>query len=561
MSLGKTPDTEDLFRSARALCEPKLQATSLYRLLAEQGSRLFADESFADLFQQVGRDSVPPRVVATVMVLQRIEGASDREAVDRLSFDLRWKYAAGVDLDFPSFAHTVLVNMRARLRRSDRPNRIFEVVLEVAKEAGLVGRKRVLDSTALFDAVATQDTVTMIRAAIRAVLKTASKALGDEIRAQLLRDDDYAQAGKPSCDWQDAAEREALVDALARDGHAVIKLLEGRALDTKLHEAVQLLTTVLGQDIVLDKGANDDDDDDTGSAGSVVVKSTVGDAAKGAGGDCLSIYRIAERVAPNRVVSTVDTDARHGRKTSSHKFTGYKGHIAIDPDSEIITATAVTPANVGDAGPAEELLRDILPPTASGNEQSSQASTQPAAEPAEVYGDASYGTADLVERLEAAGIEANTKVQPPAAREGMFPQDAFCIDLEADTVRCPAGTLVSIRRNKDEQGRAHFGQACKDCPLKTQCTKSKRGRTILVHPKHGTLDRARKRQRDPQWKRRYTATRPKVERKFAHLMRPKHGARRARVRGTDRVAHDFSMLAAATNLKRIAKLGVTLSPR
>ena len=117
---------------------------------------------------------MPPRIVATVMTLQRLEGLSDREAVERFSFDLRWKYACGgLDYEYVGFVHTVLVDMRARLRRSKHPDRIFESVLAVAKSAGLVGRKRVLDSTALYDAVATQDTVTLVRSAIRALLRTA----------------------------------------------------------------------------------------------------------------------------------------------------------------------------------------------------------------------------------------------------------------------------------------------------------------------------------------------------------------------------------------------------
>jgi len=139
--------------------------------LREQGEALFGDEKFADLFQDVGRRSVAPRIVATVMVMQRLEGLSDREAVEHFAFDIRWKYATGVALDYPSFVHTVLVDMRARLRGSKSPNRIFEAVLVLAKEAGWVGRKRVLDSTALYDAVATQDTVTMIRSSIRALLR------------------------------------------------------------------------------------------------------------------------------------------------------------------------------------------------------------------------------------------------------------------------------------------------------------------------------------------------------------------------------------------------------
>ena len=161
MTLGRAPVQDDAFRSTRSFCEERLSPTSIYRLLHDEAHRLFPDEMFADLFTSRGRNSVPPRVIAVVMVLQRIEGLSDREAAERFEFDARWKYAAGgLDFEYPGFFHTVLVDMRARLRGSKRPDRIFEAVLDVAKAAGLVGRKRVLDSTALYDAVATQDTVT-----------------------------------------------------------------------------------------------------------------------------------------------------------------------------------------------------------------------------------------------------------------------------------------------------------------------------------------------------------------------------------------------------------------
>src|SRR5260221_78794 len=168
----------------------------------------------ADLFTDVGRRSVPPMIVAVVMVLQRIEGLSDREAVDRFAFDARWKYAAGgLDFDYPGFVHTVLVDMRARLARSKRPDRIFEVTLEAARQARLVGPRRGPDSTALYDAVATMDTVTLVRSAIRGLLRACDRELAGELRAVLRRDDDYAAAGKPACDYDDAAAREALVDA------------------------------------------------------------------------------------------------------------------------------------------------------------------------------------------------------------------------------------------------------------------------------------------------------------------------------------------------------------
>jgi hypothetical protein len=208
---------------------------------------------FADLFTEVGRRSVPPMIVAVVMVLQRIEGCSDREAVDRFAFDARWKYAAGgLDFDYPGFVHTVLVDMRARLGRSQRPDRIFEVTLEVAKAAGLVGRKRVLDSTPLYDAVATMDTVTLIRSAIRGLLKVVEADLERELRGRLCGGDDYASCGKPVCDYDDPAARQALVDALAGDAMALLDALDGRELDAGVSRAAQLLATVVGQDLDCD---------------------------------------------------------------------------------------------------------------------------------------------------------------------------------------------------------------------------------------------------------------------------------------------------------------------
>jgi len=562
MSLGKAPAHQDMFRTSAELCNQELTDASIYKLLHGACHRLFPDEAFADLFQNVGRRSVPPRVVAVVMVLQRFEGLSDREAVERFTFDLRWKYAAGgLSFDYPGFVHTVLVDMRARLRTSSRPNRIFDAVLDVAKAAGLVGRKRVLDSTALYDAVATQDTVTMLRGAIRALLRVAAEPLATELRGVLKRDDDYAKAGKPVCDWDDEAAREALVDALARDAHSVLAVLDGQDLPAAVKQAAELVATVVGQDLEQREDG---------------------------------VFRIARRVAKDRVISTVDPEARHGHKTAARGFDGYKAHVAIDPDSEIITSTAVTAANAGDASVAEELLGDVLeadgkkvgaPNTGeaeTGDEdedddddggrglntdasttdpkspgEATSAESTPAArnEPnAEVYGDASYGTADLVERLEGANIEANVKVQPPSARKGTFSQDAFDIDTAAGTACCPNGVRVRLRVLPDRSAIADFAPRCDACPLREQCTTSKTGRAIHIHPKHDTLARARKRQRDPAWKQRYRATRPKVERKIAHLMRRRHGGRRARLRGRERIGHDFATLAAAVNLSRLAVL-------
>ena len=523
MTMGRSTAQDDLFRSVHALCDGAVGERSVFRLMAEQGHLLFPDEMFADLYSARGRRSIAPRVMATVMVLQRLEGLSDSEAVDRLHFDLRYKWACGLAYDAPSFDSTLLVDMRARLRNSDRPDRIFETVLAVAKKANLVGKKRIVDSTALYDAVATQDTVTLVRSAIVGVLRVVDAETATDLRQLLKRDDAYDKSGKPSCAWDDKKAREELVDALTRDAHAVLLALDEQVLSPEATKALTLLATVVGQDI--DAGGAD------------------------------GVFRLVRGVAPDRVISTVDPESRHGHKTAARGFDGYKGHIAVDAESEIITATEVTAGNVGDASAAEVLLKDLL--TGTQNASPSDANHDEAK--CEVYGDASYGTAELVEKLESAEVVPNVKVQPPSAREGMFSQDDFEIDSDAGTVRCPAGVRVRLRVQKDGSSIGDFVSHCAECPLRPQCTNSRSGRTVKLHPKHKILDRHRKHQRDPEWKKLYRKVRPRVERKLAHMMRRRHGGRRARVRGRERVSHDFSLLAASINLARLASLGVCIA--
>ena len=548
MSLGLTPTQQDVFTTA-SFCDGRVAEDSIYGLLHRECFGLFPDEMFADLFADSGRNCVPPLIVAVTMVLQRLEGCSDREAVDRFAYDARWKYAAGgLAFDYPGFVHTVLVDMRARLAGSEDPDRIFEVVLETAKRAGLVGRRRVLDSTALYDAVATMDTVTLVRSAIRGLLGACDPELEAECRGLLCGDDDYRQAGKPVCDYDDRDAREALVDALAKDARVLLGALDGRELSDVVAPAAALLASVVGQDL------------DEGSDG---------------------VFRIARRVAKDRIISTVDPDARHGHKTAARGFDGYKGHVAVDPDSEVIVATTVTAGNVGDGQAVEELLADDLPPAKTSDQDTTtdqdadtttdtdDGSAQPASEgdsadgsPSErlsVYGDGAYGAGTVLSTLEHADAEIMCKVQPPVAPDGRFPKDQFQIDLDAGTVRCPAGQTATLRAVKDGQ-IARFAMACHACPLADRCTTSTSGRTIHVGPHEQALTRARARQTDPEWKADYTATRPKVERKISHLMRRKHGGRRARVRGRPKVDADFSLLAAAVNLARFATLGLASHP-
>jgi hypothetical protein len=525
VTLGQADRQGDLLDDVTRFCDGALPESSVYSVLYRERERLFPDEMFADLFKDTGRRSVPPSVVATVMVLQRLEGLSDRDAVERYTFDARWRYAAGVGgydgSGWGRFAHTVLVDMRARLANSDDPRRIFAVTLQAASVAGLVGAKRVLDSTPWYDAVATMDTITLIRSAVRGLLRVADARLEAELRGVLCSGDDYASAAKPHVDWDDPAARQALIDSRARDGYACLALLDGRGLAEAVAQAGELLATVLGQDL-----------------------ETTDDGA----------FRIARRVAKDRVISTVDPQARHGHKTAARGFDGYKGHVAIDPDSEIITDTVVTPGNAGDASVAQDLIDDLVDTGAGvGEQQRSEAAG--AGEPT-VYGDNAYGTGEFHEYLAEGDITSRCKTQQPTAAGGMFTQADFDIDLDADTVTCPNGVSARIRRTSDGDGTASFGQACAHCPLRAQCTKAEGGRTIKVGRYERRLAGARTQQRDPQWVADYRATRPKVERKLAHLMRHRHGGRRARMRGTTKIDADFNLLAAAQNLARLAKLGL-----
>jgi Transposase DDE domain/Transposase domain (DUF772) len=520
MSLGLTPTQADVFTTT-SFCEGRVAPDSIFGLLHRECFELFPDHLFADLFCDVGRRSVPPMIAAVVMVLQRIEGCSDREAVDRFTYDARWKYAAGgLGFDYPGFVHTVLVDMRARLADSKRPDRIFEVVLEMGRRAGLVGRRRVLDSTALYDAVATMDTVTLIRSAIRGLLGACDRVLEAELRGLLGRDDDYATAGKPVCDYEDSQAREALIDALAKDAHAILGALDGRELAAGVTQAAALLATVVGQDLDADPDGR---------------------------------FRLARRVAKDRLISTVDPDARHGHKTRARGFDGYKGHVAVDPDSEFITATTVTAGNAGEGQAVAALLTDEL---ASADDPDSGEEPTAATEPLSVYGDSAYGTGSVLETLEHVGANILCKVKAPVAPAGRFTKDDFRIDIELGTVVCPAGRTARLREVKGGQA-ARFGRACQTCPLFERCTTGSTGRTIGLGPHEQQLTRGRERQTDPVWQADYTATRPKIERKVAHLMRRRHGGRRARVRGREKVNADFTLLAAAVNLARLATLRVT----
>jgi IS5 family transposase len=498
MQGSSRPDRQLL--DAVAFCKHLLKEGSVHAFLAEHRHRVFPDSMFEDLFPSGrGRPSVPADVIATVMVLQALEGLSDREACEMLRTSIVWKAAAGLALDDEGFHPTVLVLWRNKLRASDRPQRIFEAVRAVVNESGVIAKKnrRALDSTVLDDAVQRQDTIGLLQSQIRRVRK-----LVPELWDRVYVHEHNLEPGRPPCDFDDQDDVDRLISELVDDAYELVFAAEdlGLDLDQAQKDAVALLALVAGQDVEP--------------------------------GERPGTWRIAERTAPDRIISTVDPESRHAHKTQHSYRDGYKAHLAAEPDTGIITATDLTAGNTGDADAAPGLI-----------------SEEPAG--TEVLGDAAYGSGEFRRHLVEKEMEAVIKPVPlrPAV-DGGYSLDDFEIDQDRKTVTCPEGVTVKINAN----GRARFGKNCATCPSKRQCTKSKAGRTIVLHENSSILAIARVIATTQQFKDVYRQKRPMIERTIAWLVRGQN--RRLRYIGTEKNRIWLAHRAAAVNLKRLLNLGL-----
>ncbi|HET7487232.1 MAG TPA: IS1182 family transposase [Acidimicrobiales bacterium] len=494
---GKSDPNRGLLDAA-ALCRQLVHEGSVEAFLADHRRRLFPDEAFADLFPSGrGRPSIPADVVATVMVLQALEGLSDREAARALRDRISWKVACGLALDDEGFDYSVLTYWRTRLRASAAPERIFDAVRAVIDATGVLAgrRRRALDSTVLDDAVATQDTVTQLISAIRRVRRLVPAAAAVAVSAH-----DYDCAAKPVIAWDDPLAKQALITALVADALAVVEAVEHLVLGDEAADAVGLLALVAGQDVEP--------------------------------GDEPGTWRIARRVAPDRVISTVDPEARHTRKSPSQPRDGYKAHVAVEPETGLVTDAALTPANVADAAMAPALLADEEPG-------------------AQVLGDTAYGSGQLRSKLADAGHHATIKPIPAnPSIPGGFSRDDFVVDHETNTVTCPAGVTAVFGLTLV----ARFGAACGSCPLRPRCTTSAKGRSLSLNLYDLELEAARRQAETRAFGREYRRWRPLVERTIAWLVAG--GNRRLRYRGVARNQQWLMTRTAALNLRRLVRLGL-----
>jgi IS5 family transposase len=482
---------------ASALCRQLVPDGSVEAFLADHRHELFPNEMFEDLFvSKRGRPSIPADVVASVMVLQALEGLSDRDAARALRDRISWKVACGLALDDEGFDYSVLTYWRARLRTSDRPERIFDAVRSVIDATGVLKGKsrRALDSTLLDDAVATQDTVTQLIAAIRRVRRVVPEASDVALGAH-----DYESSGKPVIAWDDAVAKAALVDGLVRDALTLLAAFETGDAEHDVATALGLLALVAGQDVELGEDGT---------------------------------WKIARKVAPDRVISTVDPETRHMHKSRSEQRDGYKAHIAIEPETGLVTAATLTPGNDPDGKTGVTLLAGENPGLL-------------------VLADGAYGSGESLAALGQAAHRRAIKPWPMSpAIPGGFDRDDFVIDEAAGTATCPAGHTVTIAPRRS----ASFGVFCRGCPLRERCTKAKKGRTLILTPHDIELVEARRAWREGDFAEDYRRWRPMVERSISWLVA--NGNRRVRFRGVERNQLGLSLRVAAINLRRLVNMGL-----
>lgn len=415
--------------------------------MAAHGDQLVREEWFADLYSHRGRPSVPPVLLSKVLLLMFHDNVSDRQAEERARYDLRWKSALGLGIDEVGFDSTALCRFRARMVLHKKERQFFERTVKAAKEYGLIRAEvaEVIDSTPVLGAGAVQDTYSLLRSAIRKVLKVVRprEETYQHLLEQLKRKD-YDELGKPDINWEDPQAQRELLNEFVQDARTVLRETEHLLLQAGEKAARELLAAVTEQDIEEQPG------------GTVTLK---------------------DGVAKDRVISTTDPEMRHGRKSSKGRFDGHKAHIMENIEAEIITGVAVTAANVPDAEPLPEML-----------EQQSEAGITAT----EVMGDTAYGSGDTRAEMVERGVKLTAPV-PPEVKGEFFPKSAFEIDLQARTCRCPAGHRAKLKGHRKpwKAGSFEFGALCRECPLRAQCTKSKTGRTVVIHRHEELLQQGR----------------------------------------------------------------------
>ena len=524
--LGKRSAQQGMFE-ADTLYGEFVGRRTFYGYLASQRYELFRDADFAALYcPDNGRPSVPPSLLATALVLQTYDGVSDDEATRRAAFDLQWKVALGVEVNVRPFAKSTLQEFRAQLILHERTRAIFQRSLEVAKHRGVWKKgkapderqhiKLALDTTYILGRGAVKDTFNLLADGIVQVLRGLAELVKCELLevAEELGCTRYVSGsslkGQAEVDWSDPHARQRFLAEIVTDAEQLLAVVRGTRSeltkdspeDLALVAAAEVLARILAQDIERDESGP----------------------------------RLKRGVAPDRVISVHDPEMRHGRKSSSHRFNGHKTQVAVDTDSQLITAVEVLAGNAPDAEQALEVV------------EASEAATDCQIE--QVLGDCAYGSGETRAEFAEAGRTLIAKVAD-LHNQGYFAKTDFQLDLEAGICTCPSQqTTTDFRAAKGGGGLFVFAtETCAACPLRAQCTRGQGGRTVQVHPQEALLQQARALQRSPAFSE-VRRRRQVVEHRIARLVQL--GIRQARYVGRAKTLFQVCLAAAVANLTLMA---------
>ena len=516
---------------------------TFYGLLASLRGQLFSDDDFAEIYcPDNGRDSVPPSLLATALLLQTYDKVSDAEAKARADFDIRWKVALGIEIEDRPFAKSTLQMFRAQLILHDKVREVFEGSLRLARQSGYLkkrGMRVALDTTYILGRGAVKDTYNLLADGIVKLLRVLAAVANIDVRewAEAQGYEKYFGSsikGEATIDWSDRKARAALLGEIVADAdrllelarQAWVELPEDSAQRQSIVDGAELLGQLLLQDIERKSGDVDADADDGVS--------------------------LRDGVSKDRMLSVHDPELRHGHKSSRRRFNGHKAAIVVDTDSQLITAVDVLPGNAPDNLGALELV------------EASEASTGSVVE--EAMGDAAYGDGGTRQTFAEAGRRLVAKV-PGRPDRKHFPKNDFHLDLAAGSCTCPAGqvthAIVPAGKRTDRTGRVYRLQAfqfdgavCWVCPLRPECiaAQGSKGRRVLIHPQEALLQQARALQQSPAYDE-YRARRVVVEHRLARLVQL--GIRQARYFGRVKTKFQLYLAATVANLTLVAgKIGL-----
>lgn len=515
--IGRRNPQRSLF-SAQGLPNP-VKSDSFYGRMGAVCHELFRDNDLQDMYcSDNGRPSLPPSLMAGITLLQFYDNVSDGEAVERLQYDLRWKVALDLPLDFPGCHPSSLSVFRSRLLEHGQERYAFDRFVTVGRQAGFLPDKVTIltDTTAVKSAGAVQDTYTLLRKGVRKLLKALGfhlpgkrAGLSPDVRRLVATYVD--QDRKAEIDWADPQARRAQLQVLVADTEAALALAQAHTDEPEVRETGWLLTKVLGDDVVRD---------DQGQA------------------------QLGEGTAPDRILSVTDPAMRRGHKSKAQGFNGFKASVTTELKSELILDIADVPAPGSDGAHLLPVIARV--------EQHAGVTVE------RVEGDGAYGSGKnraACAHYPKHPVDLLSPLRQP--RAGTVDKSAFAIDLEAQQATCPQGhTVVGVPR-KDDHGRPILTflwerATCEACPLFARCVRSKTaGRSVVTTAYEAYLQAARQRQQADEFWELYRQ-RSRVERKQAELV--SHGLRETRYLGETKRQFQRLWIGAAVNLKRLFKL-------